>query len=141
MELSLNIFWLLITLASLVWWYRRRLILQACGQPIPRPSLQAVVLGLALTLLFPVISVSDDLHLEQAAMEDSSSSRREFKRWAGGSAISNHPRTGTFCTPPAFSRLLFVYDGITLWVYTAENIPGSWLLAFSVQYRAPPFLV
>jgi hypothetical protein len=140
MELSLNIFWLLIAMVSLVWWYRRRLILQACGQPIPRPSLQAAVLGLALTLLFPVISVSDDLHLEQAAMEDSSSSRREFKRWANSSGISNHSRAGTFCTPAAFSGLVSVYDGITLWVYTAENIPRVWLLAFSVQSRAPPFL-
>jgi hypothetical protein len=66
MELFLNTVWLLLALTTLGFWVslchaRRNRWLLFRG---------LIVLGCVLTLLFPVISMTDDLHAQQAAMED-----------------------------------------------------------------------
>ena len=73
MEVLLNGIWLLVAIgAFLIWRPERRR-----GTPTGRghgKSFGIVALTCALVLLFPVISLTDDLHAEQAAMEDSSRS-------------------------------------------------------------------
>lgn len=75
MELFLNILWLAISSASFVWFVRR----ERFGSPVQRRVL--LVSGvLALTcvaaLLFPIISVTDDLHSDATCAEESSRSQR-----------------------------------------------------------------
>lgn len=69
LELLLNLCWLLLFAPALCLWFRRR-----------SSSLQSVVtLVCLLALLFPVISVTDDLHAMRQEMEESSSSKRMLK--------------------------------------------------------------
>jgi hypothetical protein len=69
LELSLNLCWLLLFAPALCLWFRRR-----------SSSRQSVVtLVCLLALLFPVISVTDDLHAMRQEMEESSSSKRMLK--------------------------------------------------------------
>lgn len=69
MELILNLGWLLLAVAGChLWWPRQR----RAGAESARRFSGLVALGCALVVLFPVISVTDDLHAEQAVMEDSS---------------------------------------------------------------------
>ena len=71
MELLLNTIWLLLAIATFLLWVPRK----ARSAPADRdPSSFVAVLALAcaLVLLFPAISLTDDLHAEQATMEDSS---------------------------------------------------------------------
>src|SRR5208337_1532605 len=73
MEVVLNAVWLLAAIGAFLFWRPERYR----GAPADRTqgrSLGILALACALVLLFPVISVTDDLHAEQAAMEDSSRS-------------------------------------------------------------------
>ena len=84
MELSLNLFWVALGVASFAVWPRQgphwRARQRFCG------SLHGLItLGCALIVLFPVISLTDDLHVEQAAMEDS----RSLKKWTGAESPSD----------------------------------------------------
>jgi hypothetical protein len=86
MELGLNLFWLLLIMASLVWrlksrWPRHQ-------SKTSRHSL--VAMGCALTILFPVISLTDNLHGEQAVLEDSSS--RVLKKCSAIGISSNQTK-------------------------------------------------
>jgi len=83
MEVFLNAIWLLVAIGAYLFWWtdeedgalerreynsRYRVLALACG----------------LILLFPVISLTDDLHAEQAAMEDSSRSIMKARHLALG---------------------------------------------------------
>jgi hypothetical protein len=74
MELFLNTVWLLLALATLAFW--------ACQRPAQRNERSLgqglIVLGCVLTLLFPVISMTDDLHAQQVAMEDASATTKKL---------------------------------------------------------------
>lgn len=67
MEAILNLVWLAITVMA-IWLWRCRWIV---SRPDPRhsPRLEAVAMVCALALLFPVISLTDDLHPEIVAVD------------------------------------------------------------------------
>ena len=89
MELGLNLFWLGVAVVTFAVW--RRQGPRWRGRRRCRSSLHGLItLGCALTVLFPSISLTDDLHAEQAPMEDSSS--RSLKKWAGGESPSDLAR-------------------------------------------------
>jgi hypothetical protein len=70
MEVFLNSIWLVLAISAFLFW-------QAEREPERREHngrFRFLALACALVLLFPVISLTDDLHAEQAAMEDSSRS-------------------------------------------------------------------
>src|SRR5690242_16293600 len=74
MELALNVAWLMIATASYA--LLLRLPCRSAARGHGSRQLQCMVaLGCILTILFPVISLTDDLHEIQATVEDSSSSR------------------------------------------------------------------
>jgi hypothetical protein len=81
MELLLNIVWLLVALAALA-----RCATWASGQS-DRKRVVAVALATAcmVALLFPIISITDDLHDSVAVLEESAALRR-----TGGAAALQH---------------------------------------------------
>jgi hypothetical protein len=83
MELGLNLFWLLLFMASLVWRQKSRW----SRHQSKRSRHSLVAMGCALAVLFPVISLTDNLHGEQAVLEDSSS--RVLKK-CSAIGISSH---------------------------------------------------
>jgi hypothetical protein len=88
MELLLNLLWVLIALATFVWWHRR---VAATRRSLGRKWARAVEMAAlisALAILFPVISLTDDLHAEQFVMEDSNASRKNLKRFTAGGGAS-----------------------------------------------------
>jgi hypothetical protein len=74
MELFLNLVWLLLAVATVLFWS------SLC--PIRRNhrslSHGLIVLGCVMTLLFPVISMTDDLLAQQVAMEDASATTKRL---------------------------------------------------------------
>ena len=66
LEWSLNALWLLLTLAAACAAYRHR----TSRSNLPQLATALVALACAATVLFPTISVSDDLHSQQWAIED-----------------------------------------------------------------------
>jgi hypothetical protein len=111
MELGLNLFWLLLAAASFGFW-RSRFRSQRRSRGSARA---AITLACALAVLFPIISLSDDLHGEQAAVEDSSG--RAIKKWAGAEAslgtgnshnvpASLAPPFALCCSPHLFGQVI-----------------------------------
>ncbi len=140
MELVLNAFWLLLALASLGFWQRQRSHSKSGSRRRSESLRGLIALGCALAVLFPVISLTDDLHGEQAVMEDSSSSRKHFKTGGGHQASSN---AGKLTVPPAIAVLpgLFSLCAIIVGqVAPAELALCKLAAARSFEGRAPPFL-
>src|ERR1019366_132370 len=72
MEVLLNTTWLMVAIAAFLFWQVEMEGTPGCHKHNRRYAFLA--LAVFLILLFPVISLTDDLHAEQAAMEDSSRS-------------------------------------------------------------------
>jgi len=87
MELLLNIFWLTVALLAVGLWWRGESSSPCVHLRSRLP--QFVILACVLILLFPVVSVTDDLHPLRPEMEESNPSKK-IKNAADKS--SNHPR-------------------------------------------------
>src|ERR1700687_2837593 len=80
MEFALNLAWFVIAVASYALLARHLACLHAGNANGPSPCKCIVALSCALAILFPVISLTDDLHEIQAAAEEPSSSCIVMKR-------------------------------------------------------------
>lgn len=140
MELALNSFWLVVALVSLGLWWRFHWRPRGVGGKRPAPLRGLVALCCALFILFPVISLTDDLHAEVMAMEDSNSSKRSLRNDAGplGPAVSGAPPalpTASALAPAISPRGVFV--GL---VSSSDIRPHSFIWATLSEGRAPPSL-
>jgi hypothetical protein len=86
MELGLNLLWLLLAAAgfALLWRGRGNRAL-TCRQSFRR----IVSLACALVIVFPIISLTDDLHAAQAVIEDSKPAKGISKSSGAHGAASN----------------------------------------------------
>ena len=89
MELSLNLLWLAVAVASLWLFAPGGRKSAAAGRTSWCPILSLLC---ALAIMFPVISVTDDLHAEQIVMEDSSRVKRLSKSSGAPGPAPNHSR-------------------------------------------------
>ena len=74
MELAFDLLWVLIVLVAYGWWFAHQ---SRGGQNMKARAArrgEIFALGLALAILFPSVSLTDDLHAENAVMEESSRS-------------------------------------------------------------------
>ncbi len=81
MEGLLNVLWLVIALGVVGLWRTRWSAARASRRRRPSFLHEAMALACALLLLFPVISLTDDLHPAFALAEDSVSSKRALQAW------------------------------------------------------------
>lgn len=129
MELVLNLVWVLIAATALSWHLRseskdRKQFLLALG-----------ALCCVLLLLFPAISVSDDLHLEAVVTEDSNPTKRLV------SAVTHVSPVYQVAIFFVFSALLAALRGTVWCLRSATSVPYiSALLDRPVLGRAPPAL-
>lgn len=80
MELALNVVWFILVATSYALLFRRFTSCSAEHARGPSRSQCLVALGCVLAILFPVISLTDDLNDMQAAVEETSSSTVIIKR-------------------------------------------------------------
>jgi hypothetical protein len=137
METILNLVWLAITLAT-IWLWRFR---WAVSRRNPRNSFHVEVTAIvcALALLFPVISLTDDLHPETAVVDSASGKRNHCLLNARGTRADNprpalHPHSIVAVLPRIPNRLDRVASGIT------SQLRIVHLMAFGAAYlgRSPP---
>ena len=137
MEVILNFLWLSVAVGAFGLWRARKLRGQgkrpAQWELIP----EVLALGCALILLFPSISLTDDLHAAQAIMEESS--RPTVKAWK---ATQGSLRAGKVISPfvavvhggfPQVARLA-VGKVATQGVCLSKSVSAS-----PSQSRSPPF--
>jgi hypothetical protein len=131
MEVTLNLVWLLVAFGMAVAWRDHWLSRWRRFAP-----LGAVALGVALVLLFPEISITDDLHAEQAVMEESSRSvmkaRDAAQRCLSAARHTIH-----------FAALVRPGLSATVWIAVGRmpvpEVPLlHWALVYPSEGRSPP---
>jgi hypothetical protein len=115
LEVVLNIVWLLIALAAFLFW-RPKGRETASARGLVGSFCRVVSLTTALVLLFPTISVTDDLHQEQAVMEDCSRSILKARE-----LVDSHQRMGKSLLPTLLAAL--PYFGALPHSFAAGVIP------------------
>jgi len=95
MELLLNLLWLMLALPAVLIWRHDLTSARASGRFCRSRSF--FLLSCLLALLFPIVSVTDDLHPTRSEMEESSPSKRVVKQAPGAKA----PAWGNTGGPPA----------------------------------------
>ena len=138
METVLNLIWLIVTVAALWLWRFRWLVSRR--KPRACVLLEVVAMGCVLALLFPVISLTDDLHPEILAVDASSGKRSTCLLVAGatqtphGTPISGSHLTLAVPSTP-FGHVELAIAGI---IVPTEDL-GASSLCRSCFGRSPPF--
>ena len=138
MELALNILWFLLVLGGLCYWLGRKpdISLGAHRSLAWRRGL--VSLCCALVVLFPVISMTDDLHDEVAVLEKSKPSGKELK---GGnddranSGLDQHQATAATGAENSLSSFHGQHLG---WIVSRNVAMRKTIFARVSPGRAPP---
>lgn len=100
MELILNLFWVVLSLFLLALWHH--LHASPADSPQRHPAAQLISLALVLLILFPVISVSDDLLAAQSPAE--TCSLRKASDAASDHHTSHHDMAAALPAPAAFTH-------------------------------------
>jgi hypothetical protein len=137
METFLNLVWLVITVAALWLWRFRWTVSRQ--DPEHSPRMQAVAMVCFLALLFPVISLTDDLHPETAVVDAASGKRNACLIAASASHVRTAPLSSG--THSAFGMTSGPYDidGYIFFELVPKprfHDPGS--LSNSSSGRSPP---
>ena len=135
MELTLNIIWLVLALAGFAWWawMHRRAWTQG---GVSGRRLGAVIFCSAL--LFPVISMTDDLHAQPAAYEDPAPARQVIQSGETGSGVTHSLRAWLMPATVTSERIPLTHDSWVASVASERVEPVSGLVAHSSPDRAPP---
>jgi hypothetical protein len=118
MEVLFNAMWLLVAIGAFLFWRPER-FRHCSAERADSRFLGILALACALVLLFPVISLTDDLHAEQAPMEDSSRSIIKARNMVQGCLrASRSPIVATIATAPYSADALHVFFGSVLMIRT-----------------------
>jgi hypothetical protein len=126
MEVLLNLAWSLVAALMLLLW------LTFAPRTGPDRRLQIIALAVLLLILFPVISVTDDLLTVQNPAEADSSLRRDHTDWnpySGFLAVASLPAPAF--GEPSVPRFLLTMDGVLL---PTKGAPATQ----AIQNRPPP---
>lgn len=130
MEVLLNTIWMAIAVAAFAAWRPHRCVHRG------RTSLVDVVaLACALLLLFPVISLTDDLHAEQYPMEDCARSVMKVRNLQQGCL---HAGRSLFIKATKWAACAASLNVVLGKVIPLEIPPFAVGLASACQGRSPP---
>jgi hypothetical protein len=134
MELVLNILWLLLALPAFFVWHRQSGSWRVVGKCHSRFF---ILLGCLLTLLFPVVSASDDLHPQSAEIEESGAFKRTVKQLPGIRVPAWTSNSGAVALSAQMS--VFPPEIETFGVHVEHlPVPPRQVRASAIDYRGPP---
>lgn len=137
MELTLNLFWLLLTIPALwLWWQARGAGVR--GRQV-RPS--AMVLGCLLLLLFPVVSATDDLQAMRPEIEESRTGDLARVSQHGRSSASSNPWAGTAILPSSALRVFPHFTILAIAIPHVVELRASVETAVRGERGPPAFLL
>jgi cytochrome c oxidase assembly factor CtaG len=137
MEVLLNTTWLAVATGAFLFWQAQ--VEGAARRREHKSRHRLLALSVALVLLFPVISLTDDLHAEQAAMEDSSRSLMKARNMTQG---CQGARGSSFMTAATNSPRLATPQGLFSGaVLVVETSVLRLTLVFKHEGRSPPFQI
>lgn len=139
METILNLIWLAVTVAA-IWLWRFR---WSVSRQNPRHStrMESVAMVCILALLFPVISLTDDLHPETVAVDAASGKRNACLIAASAPHVGGSTtRFGKHLTVGAISRSYATAKLVTAEFITSAQVNDPISLNGSFRGRSPPAL-
>lgn len=139
MEVLLNLAWLLLAASMLAVWFKLRrseTVCPHCAKHFDKPT-QFIALCVLLLILFPVISVSDDLLTAQYTTETDGSVR---KHHAGCCPAHSYASTPANEALSAFQLPLF-FTVILELPYPPNAAPALNPAFYSIENRPPPAAV
>ncbi|MGA2984035.1 MAG: hypothetical protein ABSG32_09480 [Terriglobia bacterium] len=136
MEVLLNTIWLLVAIGAFLFWRPEKYTRTPTARD-HKKSFGILALACALVLLFPVISLTDDLHAEQVTMEDSSRAIMKARALAQGCLRAGRTALIAAVTIPPYSADAphFFFAS----VLRVEKCFFCLALIFPHEGRAPPF--
>ncbi len=134
MELLLNAIWLLLATAAFGFWLHRK----RSGVRAHAGLHGLLVVGCVVILLFPVISMTDDLHYQQFAIEDASGSYKKIIKPADVKKCPLHS-ADLHVTALLSSATNLLWQALGLVASQPATVPSG-LPAPRRSGRAPPFL-
>ncbi|MGD1103942.1 MAG: hypothetical protein ABSA59_17975 [Terriglobia bacterium] len=135
MEVFLNSIWMLVAIGAILFWWTEE-EQGALERREHNSRYRFLALACALVLLFPVISLTDDLHAEQAAMEDSSRSVMKARNLTQGCLrASRSPFMAAVPNAPYSAAVLHLFSGAVILVETPLL---SLTLISAHEGRSPP---
>lgn len=138
MELLLNLVWSIISLATIGLWLREHARLPNLRQKHHGLVRGLIVLICALAVLFPAISLTDDLHSEVVLMEEWNSSRRFLKNDVQLEHSSNLLNWHACCLNFGHAESLSPHFQAMSWVLPAGVPPRLETFLDCPACRAPP---
>jgi hypothetical protein len=136
-ELLFNICWLLLAVGAA--WFFLTQPLQSCRQVHTRHVgllHAAITLGCALTLLFPIVSISDDLQEQQSFTDDSVRGYEISKQQAPKTSVCHTTKSCLYLTTG--TPLLCLDGGWRTTVLWQAPHPAIIAFATACLQRAPP---
>ena len=140
MELLLNLFWLALALPAA--WLLKKTIQSAPAQGSAAIGLlrSAVLLACVLTLLFPVVSASDDLHAMRPEIEESGTKRVSRQAAAANRSVVSRSGVGPCSALPVLSLPFSLDTEISGLVSVPEFFLPDLAQVDSRSSRGPPSL-
>jgi hypothetical protein len=135
MELTLNLFWVLLTIPALWLWSQAR---SARALQV-RPS--ALVLGCLLLLLFPVVSATDDLQAMRPEIEESRTGDVARASQQGKFSSSPDPWTDAASLPSSGLHIFPHFTILAIAVPLADELRTSAETAVRGERGPPAFLL
>ena len=137
MEVLLNIIWVLVAMGAFFFWQAQ--VEGAAKRCEHNTRYRLLALTIALVLLFPVISLTDDLHAAQAAMEESSRSVMKVRNMLRGCLHAGG--TASTAAVPHFPYSATGRCSFSGTVLSVETRVLSLTLVRIHEGRSPPFQV
>lgn len=139
MEFALNAFWVLVGFVSFLLWWPRESRARTSRRNRYDSLCRVATLACALVFLFPVISLTDDLHPEPFVVEEGNFSRRALRgKGHHHASLISHPPA----PPPVYMVLpdLFSFRSVVIGsISPIDTIAPTAVLVRPSEGRAPPY--
>lgn len=138
MELALNVFWLVIAAVSVALWRPLSSPLVARFRHRIRPPKVLTALICALAILFPSISITDDLHAEQLVLEYTNPFKQTLKNSQKSHGFSGLGKFNPPAAQAAHTAPSLFFNGLAGHVAPFDETLQSQTLLSCPESRAPP---
>ncbi len=138
MELALNLVWVCVAIVGIGLLGRSLSHTTACPHRPPSQWRKIVAMSCALIILFFVISMTDDLHDQEIAVEENKSSRIIPAMESSAASAPGHAITAVFLVDSALANFAHALPSLRRPVDRPKVISAAAILCHRLHERAPP---
>jgi len=138
MELALNLVWVCVAIVGIGLLCRSLSHTTACPDRPASHWRKIVAMSCALIILFFVISMTDDLHDQEIAVEENKSSRIVLTTGISAASAPSHAITAVFLMDSALANFAHALPSLPRPIDRPKVISAAAILCNHLHERAPP---